>query len=139
MNDEVIQIMSKLLLKGAKMLGKSCTKCGTPLFEYKGQTFCPKCDIYDKQREQESQQENKESVATIIRVGKEKKANLKELYIDIEKEILNNLRKIIENISLAEEIQNVKEKLLISNMLINLLLKLKKAGDLQNGRARSGS
>jgi len=138
MSDEVIQIMSNLLLKGAKMLGKSCTKCGTPLFEYKGQTFCPKCDVYDKQSEQKSQQEEKERVTTII-TEKEEKVGLKELYIGIEKDILNNLKKILEDLSLDDGIQNVKEKLLISNMLINLLLKLKKAGDFQNGRARSRS
>jgi UPF0148 protein len=37
------EIMAKYLLKGGKMLSKSCPSCGCPLFEYKGETFCVVC------------------------------------------------------------------------------------------------
>nr|WP_301663287.1 autoantigen p27 domain-containing protein [Methanoculleus sp. FWC-SCC1] len=37
--------MAEYLLKGGKMLSKSCKKCGFPLFEYKGETICVVCPI----------------------------------------------------------------------------------------------
>lgn len=39
------EIMAEYLLKGGKMLSKSCKKCGFPLFEYKGETICVVCPI----------------------------------------------------------------------------------------------
>ena len=30
------EIMAEYLLKGGKMLAKTCKECGSPLFEYKG-------------------------------------------------------------------------------------------------------
>ena len=132
-NDDLIKLMSKLLLKGAKMLGKSCEKCGTPLFEYKGQVFCPKCDIYDKQGKIESlppeKKEKKEKGSTTVKNTFETRINLTDLYQDIERNILISIKKIIQEVSSEKELQSVKEKLLISDMLINLLLKLKKTGD----------
>jgi len=37
------EIMAEYLLKGGKMLEKSCPVCGCPLFEYKKKTFCVVC------------------------------------------------------------------------------------------------
>jgi UPF0148 protein len=37
------EIMAEYLLKGGKMLEKSCKVCGCPLFEFKGKTFCVVC------------------------------------------------------------------------------------------------
>lgn len=37
------EIMAEYLLKGGKMLEKTCRKCGCPQFEYKGTTFCVVC------------------------------------------------------------------------------------------------
>lgn len=37
------EIMAGYLLKGGKMLSKTCASCGCPLFEYKGETFCAVC------------------------------------------------------------------------------------------------
>jgi len=37
------EIMAEYLLKGGKMLEKSCKTCGCPLFEVKGKTFCVVC------------------------------------------------------------------------------------------------
>ena len=37
------EIMADYLLKGGKMLEKSCKTCGCPLFEVKGKTFCVVC------------------------------------------------------------------------------------------------
>ncbi|WP_298669903.1 autoantigen p27 domain-containing protein [uncultured Methanofollis sp.] len=36
-------IMAEYLLKGGKMLAKECKTCGSPLFEYRGKTFCVVC------------------------------------------------------------------------------------------------
>lgn len=35
--------MAEYLLKGGKMLAKECKVCGSPLFEYKGETLCVVC------------------------------------------------------------------------------------------------
>jgi UPF0148 protein len=37
------EIMAEYLLKGGKMLEKTCKTCGCPLFEIKGKTFCVVC------------------------------------------------------------------------------------------------
>lgn len=46
-------IMAGYLLKGGKMLSKSCPSCGCPLFEIKGETLCVVC------REEEAGREKK--------------------------------------------------------------------------------
>jgi len=43
------EIMAEYLLKGGKMLEKTCRNCGCPQFEFKGKTFCVVC----AEREQE--------------------------------------------------------------------------------------
>lgn len=37
------QQMSELLLKGATMTNRHCNDCGSPIFRYDGQEFCPSC------------------------------------------------------------------------------------------------
>ncbi|MFD1598432.1 Sjogren's syndrome/scleroderma autoantigen 1 family protein [Halobellus rarus] len=37
------QQMSELLLKGATMTNRHCDECGSPIFRYQGQAFCPSC------------------------------------------------------------------------------------------------
>jgi UPF0148 protein len=37
------EIMAEYLLKGGKMLAKTCPACEAPLFEYKGETICVVC------------------------------------------------------------------------------------------------
>ncbi|QCC46291.1 Sjogren's syndrome/scleroderma autoantigen 1 family protein [Halobellus limi] len=37
------QQMSELLLKGATMTNRHCGECGSPIFRYQGQEFCPSC------------------------------------------------------------------------------------------------
>ena len=41
------EIMADYLLKGGKMLEKSCKTCGCPLFEVKGKTLCVVCAEHD--------------------------------------------------------------------------------------------
>jgi len=36
-------IMAECLLRGGKMLSKTCRACGSPLFEVKGETLCVVC------------------------------------------------------------------------------------------------
>jgi len=40
---EIEEIMADYLLKGAKMLAKTCPVCHAPLFEYKGERLCVLC------------------------------------------------------------------------------------------------
>jgi len=39
------EVMAEYLLKGGKMLAKSCKVCGYPLFEYRGETRCVVCPL----------------------------------------------------------------------------------------------
>jgi UPF0148 protein len=48
------EIMAEYLLKGGKMLSKTCPSCGCPLFDYKGETLCVVCS-----EEQAGEQETK--------------------------------------------------------------------------------
>jgi len=43
--DKADEVMAEYLLKGGKMLAKSCKVCGYPLFEYRGETRCVICPL----------------------------------------------------------------------------------------------
>ena len=47
-------IMAGYLLKGGKMLSKSCPSCGCPLFEIKGETLCVVCREEETSRKKTS-------------------------------------------------------------------------------------
>ena len=44
------EIMASCLLKGGKMLEKTCKTCGCPLFEVKGKTLCVVCAENGKEK-----------------------------------------------------------------------------------------
>ena len=44
------QQMSELLLKGATMTNAHCETCGSPIFRYEGQEFCPTCQSRNTER-----------------------------------------------------------------------------------------
>lgn len=46
---EIDEIMAEYLLKGAKMLAKTCPACHAPIFEFKGQQFCVVCAESEKE------------------------------------------------------------------------------------------
>ena len=52
--------MAEYLLKGGKMLAKTCPDCSSPLFEYKGETFCAVCreDQINQQKSEEIEKNN---------------------------------------------------------------------------------
>ena len=41
---ETAEQMSELLLQGATMTNAHCSECGSPIFRYDGQEFCPTCE-----------------------------------------------------------------------------------------------
>jgi UPF0148 protein len=41
-------VMAEYLLKGAKMLAKTCPACGSPMFNYKDRTFCVMCELEEE-------------------------------------------------------------------------------------------
>lgn len=49
------EIMAEYLLKGGKMLSKTCPVCHSPLFEYKGMTLCVVCEEEKAARSQKTQ------------------------------------------------------------------------------------
>jgi UPF0148 protein len=46
-----IKDMADILLKGGKMLNRSCPKCNAPLFKYEDRTFCAKCNWEEGQKQ----------------------------------------------------------------------------------------
>jgi UPF0148 protein len=57
------EIMAEYLLKGGKMLSKTCQTCGTPLFEYKGETLCVVCREQKETGANESESASSDSQA----------------------------------------------------------------------------
>ncbi len=76
--DEETQAMSRLLMRGAKMLQKGCEDCGNPLFRYQGEVVCPVCreraDATAAREPKETDDEKAEAVET----GEEKRREDKE-------------------------------------------------------------
>ncbi|MXR20528.1 hypothetical protein GRX66_07880 [Halobacterium sp. PCN9] len=52
---EETERMSELLLKGATMTNQHCDACGTPIFRYDGQAFCPNCQHEYEQAQADQQ------------------------------------------------------------------------------------
>jgi UPF0148 protein len=66
--DKADEIMAEYLLKGGKMLAKSCKTCGYPMFEYKGETQCVICPVAfqkDADQEETARAHVPESTATL--------------------------------------------------------------------------
>jgi UPF0148 protein len=47
--------MSELLLQGATMTNQHCDRCGTPVFRYDGESFCPNCQHEAEQAQTQEQ------------------------------------------------------------------------------------
>jgi UPF0148 protein len=58
------EIMAEYLLKGGKMLEKSCKTCGCPLFEVKGKTLCVVCEENAPAAENKKPETGKDPAAT---------------------------------------------------------------------------
>jgi len=110
------EIMAEYLLKGGKMLAKTCQNCGSPLFEYKGETFCVVC------RETESANKAEEKRDLITRdqetgSGSEKPGifktqsnlNLDEQFEQTIKTLLNRIEEEPDSRRLTELTRAVKE------------------------------
>lgn len=50
MDDDKIQMISRMLEIGGTMLAQHCDSCGAPMFRYKGDVFCPVCKEVDDPR-----------------------------------------------------------------------------------------
>jgi UPF0148 protein len=55
-------VMAEYLLKGAKMLAKTCPACGSPLFTYKDRTFCVMCELENEKATEKTKKVMKKSV-----------------------------------------------------------------------------
>lgn len=58
---EATERMSELLLQGATMTNKHCNECGTPIFRYQDQEFCPSCQREVRDREDAAGSDSDES------------------------------------------------------------------------------
>jgi len=55
-------VMAEYLLKGAKMLAKTCPACGSPLFTYKDRTFCVLCELENEKATEKTKRTAKKPV-----------------------------------------------------------------------------
>lgn len=60
---EATERMSELLLQGATMTNKHCNQCGTPIFRYQDQEFCPSCQREVRDSEDAAGSESDEAQA----------------------------------------------------------------------------
>lgn len=99
LNDkEIKEIITPLLLSGAKMLDRHCPQCGSPLFKLNGKIFCPVCEHRKK-------------------LGKSELKGVEESLI----EKLNMLAN-----TLPDDIDELKKYLEVMDMIITLLEKYKR-------------
>ncbi|MHC1627163.1 MAG: Sjogren's syndrome/scleroderma autoantigen 1 family protein [Methanoculleaceae archaeon] len=63
------EVMAEYLLKGAKMLAKTCQECGSPLFEYKGRTFCVVCEKMGEEGREAADPDNTRKAVTPVQGG----------------------------------------------------------------------
>jgi UPF0148 protein len=55
-------VMAEYLLKGAKMLAKTCPTCGSPLFTYKDRTFCVMCELENEKLSERTKKQPRKPV-----------------------------------------------------------------------------
>jgi UPF0148 protein len=61
---EETERMSELLLQGATMTNQHCDNCGTPIFRYDGQAFCPNCQHEYEQAQADQQEQPQQPTAS---------------------------------------------------------------------------
>jgi UPF0148 protein len=64
-------VMAEYLLKGAKMLAKTCPTCGSPLFVYKGRTFCVTCELEEEKVQEKGKGQGKKQVKAMVAEGQD--------------------------------------------------------------------
>ncbi len=92
-----IKDMAEILLKGGKMLNRSCPKCNAPLFQYQGRTFCPRCGWEAEQRKPSTQKESKAEAEQVPR--KDEKVDVKAVETQL-----------VETVKTAPEVEEVLSK-----------------------------
>ena len=70
--------MAEYLLKGAKMLAKTCPTCGSPMFTYKDRTFCVMCELEEEKTAEKTKKSIKKPVA-LSKVETRESASVTEL------------------------------------------------------------
>ncbi len=70
--------MAEYLLKGAKMLAKTCPACGSPMFTYKDRTFCVMCELEEEKAAEKTKKSIKKPVA-LSKVETRESASVTEL------------------------------------------------------------
>lgn len=104
---DVLKIASSELIKGSKMLGKHCKKCGFPLFEKNGKVYCPICD---------SKKDDEEITKKIEDETKTKTELISEVSV-----VDNKIKYLLEKLDKETEINRIAE---IGNAL-NVLIKVR--------------
>lgn len=59
--------MADILLKGGKMLNRSCPECNAPLFQQEGRTFCARCQWEEGKPKAEGSEPPPESTGDVKR------------------------------------------------------------------------
>ncbi|MFP3951480.1 MAG: Sjogren's syndrome/scleroderma autoantigen 1 family protein [Candidatus Bathyarchaeia archaeon] len=105
MSDDRVSGMADLLRQGAKMLGDSCPRCGTPLFQLKsGEIVCPTCQREVKIVSRKEELSQVEAETNLTRTVSFKLTQLQTL-LESEEE-LGRIREIAETITRLLDVQD---------------------------------
>lgn len=105
MSDDRITGMADLLRQGARMLGDSCPKCGTPLFQLKsGEIVCPSCQQEVKIVSRKDEFSQVEAETNLTRTVSSKLGQLQSILASEEE--LGRIREIAETISSLLDVQD---------------------------------
>lgn len=104
--------LARWLRMGAAMTGHTCPVCGTPLFRYRGQLFCPVC----------------ERRVVVVRDEMEAERVQSQLYLyDLEREAIGVLRRLVSESRLDQQMDpaRVKEVGAAVNEWLDVLTKVR--------------
>ncbi|RLG20960.1 hypothetical protein DRN72_04345 [Methanosarcinales archaeon] len=112
MEDDKIKKISKMLELGGTMLAQHCSKCGAPLFRYKGRILCPVCE--SEEESEEKKVEKREARVNSKSLGLwNASISLRQKFLELSEELEQEKdpRRMLELLKVMEKIIEVMREL----------------------------
>ncbi|MFO7966246.1 MAG: autoantigen p27 domain-containing protein [Archaeoglobaceae archaeon] len=146
MEDKKISDISKLLIRGAKMLSYHCPECNVPLFQEGDTMFCPSCQKEAVTEQEGERRESKERAKTNTinsksevqqedkKVVQDKGAERKTIKsghtefrdTDMETSLKNSLARLSNELENANDVKEIKEIVELMDQITSLAERIKK-------------
>ena len=104
LSEEEIKNMANLLLSGAKMLPKHCPACGSPLFEYRGKIFCPRCESFKKKKELRIDEKKEKKDRNILR-----ETNIITVRDVVKNSVISKINELCYRLKHAQDLQEIHQ------------------------------